>query len=68
MNNGNITFSVLPDDRAFSAFREKMAIDFAGNPALSRLLNASNTRNEVIWSDNTRFNEHWTGNMNYSSR
>lgn len=66
INNGNITLSCLPDDRAFSAFKQEMATDFVGNPALSRLLNASNTRNEVIWSDNTRFNEHWTGNVSYA--
>jgi len=66
INIGEIALSVLPDDRAFNAFKEKMAIDFANNPALPRLLDASNTRSEILWKDNTQFNACWKGNINYS--
>jgi len=66
VNAGTVTASFLPDDREFATFQRKMAVDFAGNPALPRLLNASRNRTSVFWEDNMQFNSHWSGNINYA--
>ena len=64
---GAINVTYLPDDRAFAAFQQQMAIDFAGNPALGRLLNAGRNRCFVNWQDSTRLNEHWFSKIDYNS-
>jgi LPS-assembly protein len=66
INQGAIDVSVLPDDRAFEAFKNQMAVDFAGNPALNQLLDASNNRTFLAWKDNSQFNKHWSGNIDYN--
>ena len=66
INQGSIEGTFLPDDRAFSAFQQQMAVDFAGNPALDRLLDASRNRTFISWHDTSQFNCHWSGHIDYN--
>lgn len=63
---GAINVSFLPDDREFSAFQQEMAVDFAGNPALPRLLDASRNRWFASWENVTQFNKCWSSKINYN--
>lgn len=65
-NAGTLSLSALPDDRKFATFQQSMASSFEGNPALPRLLDAKLTRSQILWQDNTQFNQNWSGNINYS--
>lgn len=79
-SEGDINLSVLPNDRAFSAFQKAASEDpdythpkdVAGKPAstteaeLNRLLNSSDTRKAFSWRDNSRFNDHWSSHVDFN--
>lgn len=66
-SNGDISGSFLPHDPVFSNFQDSAASNYAGNPALGRLLNSSDDRSAFAWHNTTIFNEHWNSAINYNS-
>lgn len=72
-SRGEIGFSVLPGDREFENFKtaEEEGEDAdSTNPAtqseLNRLKNTSSTRKAIYIIDDTRFNEHWSSDINFN--
>jgi LPS-assembly protein len=71
-SHGNFTVAALPNDRAFADQQESYQAKYGSSTDpfvqadLRRLENASNTRKSLFWQDNTRLNEHWYGNVNYT--
>ena len=81
-SEGDISFSVLPNDRAFMDFQRSAAKNTlytnpqpVDNPAqtpaittaeLNRLLNTSPTRKNFIWRDDSRYNEHWSSHVDFN--
>lgn len=65
-NSGTFTGGFIPHDNAFSSFKEQARQDYAGNPALNRLLDSSNSRGYFSWQDSTVFNQHWNGAIDYN--
>ncbi|MHB1948943.1 MAG: LPS-assembly protein LptD [Gammaproteobacteria bacterium] len=71
-SKGQLMGEILPADRDFTAFKIAKIGEFESstNPIkqgqLNRLENASTTRGSFRWIDTTRFNEHWSGDVNYN--
>ncbi|VVC75053.1 LPS-assembly protein LptD [Aquicella siphonis] len=79
-SEGNINFSILPSDKAFSDFQESAAKNAQyTNPVntpnqsasvtqaeLNRLLSASDTRAGFLFRDDSRFNENWSSHIDYN--
>src|SRR5579872_1735691 len=71
-SNGYVNAAALPYDKAFANLKETYQTQYQSstNPYiqadLHRLENASDTRKSLYWVNNTRFNEHWTTNVDYS--
>lgn len=71
-SNGKLSLAVLPNDKEFSDFQTKSlatyntSTDPAVQTELTQLENDSDTRKSISWQNDTRFNEHWTGNVDYS--
>ncbi len=71
-SSGNMTISALPNDKAFSDQKESYPLKYGSstNPFvqadLRHLENASDTRSSINWENNSRFNEHWFANVDYS--
>ena len=79
-SEGDISFSILPDDRAFQDFQHSASINTlytqpvnnetqtaaVTTAELSRLLNASPTRKNFIWRDDSRYNEHWSSHVDFN--
>jgi LPS-assembly protein len=77
---GNINVSMLPHDRLFSIFQhdasQNLAFTHPVNTAtqsasvttaeLNRLLNDSATRTGLVWRDESRFNHHWSSNIDFN--
>jgi len=69
---GELSFTVLPHDREFAEFKESQEDDNVDttNPVtqseLRRLEDSSLTRKAVTWLDKTRFNEHWSSDVNFN--
>lgn len=73
-SNGNITGSILPQDRAFRTFQK----DALTNPAytesispntqadLRRLEKDNTTRKDFIFRDYTRFNDNWSSRIDFN--
>jgi len=71
-SNGNIRISVLPDDRYFPIFKEKQEQNYSASTdpfkqaELNNLQADSNTRSSLSFQHETRFNDHWSGNIDYN--
>lgn len=72
-SNGNLRLSLFPDDQYFPTFKEKLEQRYGGSTdpfkqaELYRLLNTHNTRYSTSWKHETRFNDHWSANIDYNS-
>ena len=71
-STGNFYVAALPSDRAFVDQKNSYQAKYGGSTDpyvqadLQRLRNANDTRKSVFWKDDTRFNEHWFANVDYS--
>ncbi|MEM9242890.1 MAG: LPS assembly protein LptD [Pseudomonadota bacterium] len=69
-SRGRIYGSFLPHDRLFRKNRRSFINTYSGNPAFAdrfnTLLNTSNNRKAISWFDQTTFNSHWQGNVNFN--
>lgn len=71
-SSGNVYVSVLPNDKEFADLQESYQAQYQSSSdpfiqaELRRLQNDSDTRKSLYWLNNTRFNEHWTANVDYS--
>lgn len=79
-SEGRINLSVLPQDKAFSAFQKSASEnpiythpkDMVDQPAsmtsaeLNRLLNSNTTRKALFWRDNSHFNDHWSSHIDFN--
>lgn len=71
-SNGHLRVSILPDDQYFPVFKEKekqlyqQSTDSYKQAELNRLLNTHNIRSSLSLQHETRFNEHWDGNIEYN--
>lgn len=63
---GAISGSFMPDDSAFKKFKETAASNYAGQSGLNNLLKDSDNRYSLRWQNETQFNPHWTGLVNYA--
>lgn len=77
-SEGNVKFSILPNDKAFRDFQQDVAKDpqayaNASNSAnvtqaeAIRLKNSSDTRKGFIWRNYAQFNDHWSSNIDYNA-
>jgi LPS-assembly protein len=71
-SRGNMRVSLLPNDLYFPTFKDKQeqkyqaSIDPFKQAELYRLQNTHNTRSSLSWQHDTRFNEHWSANIDYN--
>lgn len=71
-NTGQMAAEILPADRDLALFKVAKEEEFQNNTSpvtqseLRRLKQASPTRKSFYWTDVTRFNDHWSGNVNYN--
>jgi LPS-assembly protein len=71
-SNGYVNVAALPSDKAFSDLQEKYQTQYQASTYpyiqanLRRLEDSSDTRKSIYWVNNTRFNDHWTTNVDYS--
>jgi LPS-assembly protein len=71
-SSGQLTLSVTPNDRAFKNLQSASQNKYQSIPDsvvqgnLHRLENASDARGSFAWQDHTRFNDHWSGNIDYN--
>lgn len=69
---GNTRFSVLPHDKEFENFKQREiglfqnSIDPATQAKLNRLESSSNIRKSFSWQNTTRFNPHWTTDIDFN--
>lgn len=71
-SSGELQITILPEDRLFAEFQETQQEKHKNtdNPVtlaeLNRLENASTTRGAISWQNKTRFNDHWTTDIDYN--
>jgi LPS-assembly protein len=66
-STGNINFTVLPNDGEFRQFQQTEHFSIpVGTPGLSDLPNLSPMRTYFSWWDKTKWDDHWSGSLNYS--
>lgn len=73
-SSGNLDFSVLPKDRMFTDFRQATQDDTGYSQStdpiiqaeLNRLKNSNSTRRSLSWNHHSRFNDHWTANVDFT--
>lgn len=69
---GQVNLSVLPNDKAFSNFKETSSNTYQNSTSTSvqsdlrTLQNASTTRKSVSWIDDARYSDKLTSSINYS--
>lgn len=69
---GKINFDILPDDKEFASFKDAMEDEFGSSTdpikqgELRRLENSSKTRKAFSWQNDTRFNEHWSSDVDFT--
>ena len=68
LGNGQLYFSLLPDDKVFRDFQQEVAngsqYPTAPNNEKNKLANASTNRMQFAWQDNTRYNPYLSSNIN----
>jgi LPS-assembly protein len=74
-STGSFDISFLPRDQLFSSFQNgaKGTTPIINgqspqvtNAEINRLLNASTTRRSFAWRDKSRFNDHWSSNIDFN--
>jgi len=71
-SEGHLNVAALPNDQAFANLKDNYQTTYQNSTSpyilanLKRLENASDTRKSLYWVNNTRFNDHWTANADYS--
>ena len=71
-STGDLAIAALPNDHAFADMQQSYQAKYGSSTNtytqanLNQLENASDTRTSVSWQNNTRFNEHWTTNVDYN--
>lgn len=71
-SEGEIFVAVLPNDRAFAELKSAYSAKYqiARDPyiqaGLKRLQQASDNRKSLVWQNKTRWNEHWSGKIDYN--
>jgi len=66
-STGNINFTVLPNDWEFRKFQQTEQFNIpAGTPGLNDLPNLSPMRTYFSWFDTTKWDDHWSGSLNYA--
>lgn len=71
-SSGKINFSILPHDRYFANFQRQEEAEFANSTdsiqqaELNRLLGYSTTRKGLFWRNDSQFNEHWSGRVDFN--
>ncbi len=65
-SSGSIDFGIIPHDRKFEQFQQEAPDKYPANDQLTALENDSDTRTSLTIIDGTKFNENWTGNINYN--
>jgi LPS-assembly protein len=71
-SNGLLRVGIIPNDRAFRIFQADAQQEFGDitdtttQANLRRLENASDTRGSFAWQNATRFNDHWSGHVDYN--
>lgn len=65
-SNGEFSGGFLPYDGSFAEFQQDAKTDFAGNDALGRLLNSSDSRGYFSWQNSATYDVHWKSSINYN--
>lgn len=68
-SQGSLYLSLLPNDQEFINFQQSAITQFAGTPSYSSinsLENSSANRWAIIFKNRTRFDEHWSSNIDYN--
>ncbi len=71
-SSGHFSVAALPNDQAFADLQDSYQAQYQSstNPyiqaELRQLQKDSDTRKSLYWLNNTRFNDHWTANVDYS--
>lgn len=63
---GSFNGGVLPHDHAFTTFQTQAKQDFPKSPLLGPLLNSSNNRGFFTWKNQTTFDPHWRGGVDFN--
>lgn len=64
--NGSFDFGVIPNDKEFKRFQNNAIASYSDQPGLSRLLNASDTRNFFNFKNSTQWNSKWSSHIDYT--
>lgn len=70
--NGELKLVILPYDQLFKSFKETQILENqnsmndATQSELHTLENAGTTRGAISWQHKSRFNDHWTTNIDYN--
>ncbi len=65
-SKGDVELGIIPNDKAFSTFQTNGQQEYAGNPALNRLMDASPTRWSYHMQDSTTVAQNLTANVDYT--
>lgn len=63
---GNFFGGIIPHDEEFASFQNNAQTEYAGNPNLPDLENATTTRGFFTLQNIYHFNEHWQSSVDYS--
>lgn len=63
---GQVKGSIIPDDKEFAHFQDRAPDLYPPSDELQTLEGNSTTRRYFSWLNNTRLNDHWSGNLDYS--
>ncbi len=72
VNRGDVNFSILPEDRAFSDFQRATEEQYANTPntitqaEINRLRGDSTTRKSLSWQDDSRYNRNWSSHVDFN--
>ncbi len=65
-NKGSFNVSFIPSDSEFRQFQKDSMKEWVTRPTFNELQNASDNRNAFSWQNQTQFNLHWAGNINFN--
>ncbi len=64
-SNGQMFFSMLPDDTAFNALQQQASTYTTAPKEANQLEQSSDTRYEFAWINTSQFNPLWSANVNF---
>ncbi len=65
-SSGKFDAGYIKNDREFKSFQKSAASKYSGNPALGRILTASDDRRAFSWQNDSTFNDHWKNSVDYN--